>query len=184
MLESIDPRDKQVIRELIETDIDNRNLTDFFSKILIAGKDRAIVLLHETKEVSLIAKVDDYKQFTDDFMNLVSLIEYLKSRNMIFIIKNDTIPTDGNFIGDEDLAEKYGKASHLFGKGNIGGMYNYLIEYTRCFFFARSELKDYVKHDYKPIEQRRYEKQVIATWAGIGIAFFTGLVGIWLNIVK
>ena len=45
-------------------------------------------------------------------------------------------------------------------------------------FSVSQELKDMVKHNFKSVEERRFDKQQRLTWISIGVALLIGLLGV------
>ena len=56
-----------------------------------------------------------------------------------------------------------------------------LNKYANAIIYPLPRLIDYVEHDFKPIEQRRFEKQTLLTWISILVALAIGILSPFIS---
>lgn len=145
-----------------------------------------------------------------DFLEILSLVDYLKQEHLINIVPNphindstlhvmrdefnsinQTTPnsnlqlnTCGTHLKQPDFSKIFDSQDNiLFEAVNLEEhIYNIIINLFTGLLFVTEELKELVKNNFKLSEDIRYRNNQIATWASIIIAFFFGLYGIFRDL--
>ena len=58
-----------------------------------------------------------------------------------------------------------------------------LAQFFNCAYSVSQELRDLVKHNFKTEEERRFSKQLFATWFSIGVSLFIGLSSLIVGVI-
>lgn len=158
--------DKQILRTIVDASIERSFITDCMVNSIM--KDRAIILYPGRDELQLVVeKGDNTDVFINDLLNFVSIIEYLKSHNLVFIHQNiDLKPNRSEVLciqGINGLQEKLNSNEDQFQYTRINTVYQYVVDYFNSCIYARQELKEYVSQDFKNSEQLHFEKTILWT---------------------
>jgi hypothetical protein len=192
MINFVNERDKILLENLINLPVENSCIADYMAICIL--NNRAIIIYPEDNKLQLVTEnKSDNKVFIDDLLNFISLIEYLRRNNLIFIHKNPEIhiqPTivlpDGNLKKSvlnkiDNFERRVAENMNQFHFTFINTIFGYINEYISSFIYVRSELKDYVKNNFSSIEDRRFRKTIFWTRLAAGISFLGLITAIMLS---
>jgi hypothetical protein len=182
---------------------------DFFTK----SSNLALAILPPRNAAILYIKKNVFDDLssrkieTRNFVEILSLIEYLKQNRLIDIIPIPAPPdvtihlmradfntptidpkssdlllnTNGLHIKNNDIGKIYDSKNQVVFEGVTLEKYTYelILNNFMGLLFVSEELKDYVKRRFKSVEDRRYRIGQIATWVSICIALIFGIYGIY-----
>ncbi len=176
----------------------------------------ALFLFTQQKKALLFIKKDVFdnmslrKKEMRNFLEILSLVNYLKQEHLINIIPNPQINNStllvmreefnsinqitlnsnlqlnqhGGHLKFTDFSKIYDSQDNiLFEAVNLEEhVYNIIMDLFTGLLFVTEELKVLVKNNFKSSEDIRYRNNQIATWTSIIMAFLFGLYGIFRDL--
>lgn len=207
-------REKEFLKILEE--ISNIDL-EFFSfflqnKYFTKGSDSALIVFPKNATALLYIEksvFDDFKARKEKlkrFIEMLSLIEYLKQDRLINIIPNPQVHDssmhimyeafdspnqtknnqdivlnqDGTYLKFPDISKIYNSNNEIkFEAVELGKhIYDLIINNIMGLLFVSEELKDYARNNFKSVDDIRYRYGQIAIWFSISMALIFGVLGI------
>lgn len=169
----------------------------------------ALILRHDTKnawfyfEPILMSNEDEIRKKNHELFELLILLNYLKENRYISIIPPsnnpniletiysgfDKITITGNKVnlsskGEYILATKPDEIIDSSGTlilkgGQIHEYYDFIYSNMFGLIFPSEELIELSNHHFKTKDDRKHSQNLLASWIGISLALFLGLIGIW-----
>lgn len=140
------------------------------------------------------------------FLEIISLLNYLEEARYVTIIKGQkesdiemlyskahfnllhqngklTLNSNGDYILIDDQPQLiFNKEKDIILEGTkIKDQFNFICNGIEGAIFPSEELIDLAKHNFKNKEDRKFYRQMWATWISIIIAFLLGVTGIYLS---
>lgn len=207
-------REKRFLKLLEEISTKDLEFFSFFMQQKYFTKDSTSLLIlipEKTKALLYIQKdvfdnLSSRKQEIRNFIEILSLIEYLKQNRLIDIIPNPQAQKIGMHFMYEEFDSPHQdslslniilnkKKSYLkmsdFKIYDVNNQvlfeavelekhtYDIIMKNLMGLLFVSEELNYFVKRGFKSVEDIRYKYGQIATWVSISIAFIFGLLGIY-----
>ena len=191
--------------ELVSSFMQNNFFTKSCDLALAVLPPKSAAILYIKKEVFEVLSLR--KREIKNFIEILSLIEYLKQSRLINIIPipsppditihlmredfNPLIPkpqnsdlllnTNGFHIKNIEIGKIYDSKNQIVFEGVTFEKYTYelILNNFMGLLFVSDELKDYVRRGFKSVEDMRYKIGQIAIWVSICIALIFGIIGIY-----
>ncbi len=207
-------REKEFLKLLEEISKEDLEFFSFFmqKKYFTKHKSSFLIIIPEKKKAlfyiqkSIFDNLSLRKQEIKNFIEILSLIEYLKQNRLIDIIPNPQAQNTGIHFMNEDFdsprqtspslniilnkKQSYLKMSDfkiydindkvLFEAVELEKYtYDIIMDNLMGLLFVSEELNDFVRRGFKSIDDIRYKYGQIATWVSISIALIFGILGIY-----
>ena len=208
-------REKKFLTLLATKSEDNLEIFSYFMQndFFIKSSDLALAVLPPTNAAVLYIKKNVFDDLSSrkreirNFIEILSLIEYLKQYRLIDIIPIPSPPdvtihlmredfntptidsqnsdlllnTHGLHIKNTDIGKIYDAQNKIIFEGVTLDKYTYdlILNNFLGLLFVSEELKDFVRKGFKSVEDRRYRIGQVATWVSICIALIFGIIGIY-----
>lgn len=214
-MRTFNKREKDILQMLYDISNDELELFSFHlqNKYFKDLTQSALFLFPKREEVILYIPKMDFdnlkkrKSIMMEFMEFLSLINFLKDERYINIIPNEDVgnselhimrkdfdnpktePTTQNVILNDSGDYINPKQFHIIlnSKSDIifegvrlqKSIFNQVMENCMGLLFVSEELKVFVENKYKSKEDLRYKRSQIATWVGISLALIIGVLGVF-----
>ncbi|HQA92428.1 MAG TPA: hypothetical protein PL115_02025 [Bacteroidales bacterium] len=149
--------EKKIIRQITAIIPENSNIGDFIVNTILLDRaievrNKTIIFLHLKNDVSAIS----------EFLELISLLNYLEKNDLIFIHSNPEISIETDFvlknnINQQFINERVDDLKKVYFSTNV---LEIIIRYVKSFLICGTELKALVKNDFKSQEQIAHEKEM------------------------
>jgi hypothetical protein len=206
-------REKEFLKLLEKISKDDLEFFSFFlqNDYFQNGNNTALFVLPQQTEALLFIKKDFFddlklrKHEIKKFIEVISLVEYLKQNRLIDLIPNpqSQLPSmhvmrkdfnsisqstsniilnqDGAHLKVPDMSKIYNAQNEIIFEAVTLGKYTYdlIIKDFMGLLFVSEELKYFVQKGFKSEDDLRYKYGQIATWFSIMMALIFGLIGIY-----
>jgi len=208
-------REKKFLTLLATKSEDNLELVSYFMQkdFFTKSSNLALAVLPPRNAAVLYIKKNVFDDLSSrkreirNFIEILSLIEYLKQYRLIDIIPIPSPPdvtihlmredfntptidqqnldlllnTNRLHIKNTDIGKIYDAHNQLVFEGVTLDKYTYdlILNNFLGLLFVSEELKDFVKKGFKSVEDMRYRIGQVATWVSICIALIFGIIGIY-----
>lgn len=112
-------------------------------------------------------------------IDTIFLLKYLKENRLLFEITGTSSSEEFDITRSDYNKEKHFRRNSSFDKVTE----KFIVDlFANKQYFIRQEFIDFVNNNFNTVDERRFKKGQISTWAGIVIALLIGIGSIFLNI--
>ncbi|MBA5628931.1 hypothetical protein [Moheibacter lacus] len=206
-------REKKLISDLSKVSFSETEKFSFFLQMyyFTATSNKALLVFMQFQQALLYIKHDKFINIKDrktelgEFLELLSLIIYLKEKRYISIYQVesqnaalqimkegfDNPRDDGKghiFFNDKDYlvtneATKILRDNHIVYEGiNLpSDVYQLIIDNFFGVLYVSEELRELVKNDFCSEDDLKFNKQQTLAWIGIGVSLLLGLLSVLIS---
>lgn len=150
--------EKKAIKKITEKEFSDTNVLDLLSDIAL-NEHRGIHIDFENKKLTAIIKPTD-SLFFNELVESVFLIKYLEKESLIFFHSNYEPPSKGDYLKHKTSLIN-SDTSKAYTKNEFSTtIFDDIVNFQKTYFVCSTELIEYVKNDFKSLEQIRHEENL------------------------